>query len=718
MNFKAIQITAGIWFLASVTAQNKDSETWKVCGSPECIQRAKLINESLNSTVHPCTDFYSYVCNGWESDHRSPCLNGSYDVFQEIDKKVAEKLSYILGNRTLVECNQTLIDKIAITYNACLALPDTSDALIRVLNESGINAWPILTEGNIFNSSNCTDLLRHMNISAILYVHIKNIKDDDLFYDNPRNYYGMAIDRIPDMYNIRSVPNIKVLVNNTIKLLLPQIESSRLANLTKELASFAQNVSYLFTEYYHFKAYNLSSLEAEYPTIPISCLVKKEFAKVNITLPDNYTFEVFSEYDDFSEFLATANPNTLYNYAGLLSMLPYIPYVNMSTEEAISNDLTQSTTRGRNWSECIALLDENMPDILDYLYVTNDTNHIEVKREVEEIADRLKQAFNETLQNNSWIGNMTRAALQKKLKDVTMKIGYPDTLLNRSALYEYVRPFPLTISFTEALYYIQKDFNTMELTKYRSPDEGQLTWDHSPRDGRTFHVSLSDYIEIPYALFAPPFFQQGLPRSLNYGGIGTTIAHELAHSLTYSGTWGILTRKYEKLIKDSLELFKNKTSCFKKQYKVVNKRQLVELDVNYNENTSAEADRQDYHWSRRLHVHWSKTLNEDLADNTGLQIAFTAYTKVLEEECAGQDTHLKGLEIFDGMQQFFMSRAMTLCKTADKYSLIEEIRRVKFSSPQNRVNVPLKNLDKFAKAFNCSLGSPMHPPKNETCSLW
>ncbi|XP_072141617.1 endothelin-converting enzyme homolog [Dermacentor andersoni] len=171
-----------------------------------------------------------------------------------------------------------------------------------------------------------------------------------------------------------------------------------------------------------------------------------------------------------------------------------------------------------------------------------------------------------------------------------MRIGYEDTLLNRSALYEYVRPFPLNISFTEALYYIREGFNRMELSKYHNLDEGQLTWEHSPREARTYHVSLSDVIEIPYALFAPPFFQQGLPRSFNYGGIGTTIAHELGHSLTYSGISRKTTKEYENLIKGSLELFKNKTSCFEKQYKAVNKKLLLELDENYNESTSAEAD--------------------------------------------------------------------------------------------------------------------------------
>lgn len=715
MDFKAIQITAWIWFLALVTAQNEDNETWRVCGSSECIQRAKLINESLNTTIDPCNDFYSFVCNRWEMNHQDPCVNGSYDVFQEIDNSIPEKLSYILGNRTLVECNQTIIDKMAIAYNACLALPDTGHALISVLNESGIDDWPILTGGNIFNSSNCTDLLRRMNISAILYVHIQHIKDDEDFVDNPRNYYAMAIDRIPSMYNIRNVPNLTVLIKNTMKFLMPLIDDLTLECLTNELVPFAKNMSVAMSPYYKFKAYNLSSLEAKYPTIPIFDLLNKEFKKVNITLRDEDRFEVFSDYDELSDVLATAKPNTLYNYAGFLAIFPYIQFVNMSTEEATSNDLT--TMRGRNWNECIALLDENMPDLLDYLYVTNDTNHTDIKKEVEEIADRLKQAFNETLQNNSWIDNTTRAALQKKLEGVTMRIGYEDTLLNRSAFYGYVPPFPLNISFTEALYNIRQGFNTMELTRYRTPEQGQLTWEHGARDGRTFHVILSDVIEIPYALFAPPFFQQGLPRSLNYGGIGTTIAHELAHSLTYSGCSKRINKIFAKfLTKDSFELFKNESSCFEKQYKEANRRLLLELDENYNKSASAEAEKNACK-SKQLRTYCSSTTNEDLADNIALQIAFKAYNKVLEDECGGQDTRLAGLEKFSGMHLFFISRARAMCKVSDKYSLIEEIKKGKFSSPKNRVNVPLKNLDEFAETFNCSLCSPMHPPKNATCSL-
>ncbi|XP_070381775.1 neprilysin-4-like [Dermacentor albipictus] len=347
---------------------------------------------------------------------------------------------------------------------------------------------------------------------------------------------------------------------------------------------------------------------------------------------------------------------------------------------------------------------------------------------VTEIAHRLKEAFNETLQNNSWIDNTTREALQNKLKEVEMRIGYEDTLLNRWALYEYVRPFPSNISFIAALHYIREGFNKMELTKYRHPDEGQLTWDHSPRDGRTFHVSLADVIDIPYALFAPPFLNKDFH-------VHSTMVALVLQLLTSWGTaW--LTQKLDDNYNEGTSaeaeeyeaFFRNKTLySFCRLEAVTGTR----YEARRNKSGKSEQEwekclaywednknKSRYYNSKGLRVHWNRTLNEDLADNTGLQVAFKAYAKVLEEECGGQDTRLIDLENFSGIQLFFISRARTMCSVADKYTLIKEIRKVIFSSPRNRVNVPLKNLDEFAKAFNCSLCTPMHPPKNETCSLW
>ncbi|XP_075526990.1 membrane metallo-endopeptidase-like 1 [Dermacentor variabilis] len=211
--------------------------------------------------------------------------------------------------------------------------------------------------------------------------------------------------------------------------------------------------------------------------------------------------------------------------------------------------------------------------------------------------------------------------------------------------------------------------------------------EYSPRNFIPHYYYSGNRIEIPYALFVPPFYQQGLPWSLNYGGIGGTIAHELA-------------------------------------YKFLTGELCTRLCSGINWNYDCLLYWQEYHrkrehyQSKQLRIRWSRTLNEDIADNVGLQTAFKAYRRVLEEECEGIDTRLKGLENVTGLQLFFISEARVQCRIADNATLIQQLRWEKFSPAPNRVNVAMKNFEQFARAFNCSPGSPLYPPKNETCSLW
>ncbi|XP_054920672.1 neprilysin-4-like [Dermacentor andersoni] len=242
----------------------------------------------------------------------------------------------------------------------------------------------------------------------------------------------------------------------------------------------------------------------------------------------------------------------------------------METEESIFSATPQSTTKGRNWSECIALLDETTPDILDYVYITNYTDPT-VNKEVERIASNLRQALNETVQNITWLNDTTRKAVEKKLEELTLTIGYPEVLRNISVLearYKYVPFFPLNISFIEAFYHLREGLYKMHLSKLWNHKKSSLGRDYSPRNVRPIYDLSRNTDEIPYALFASPFYQQDLPRSLNYGGIGGTIAHELAARL-------FAEMKKSKIPSDRNSL-DNKTSCFEKQYKSVNKKLLLE----------------------------------------------------------------------------------------------------------------------------------------------
>ena len=67
---------------------------------------------------------------------------------------------------------------------------------------------------------------------------------------------------------------------------------------------------------------------------------------------------------------------------------------------------------------------------------------------------------------------------------------------------------------------------------------------------------------LPAGILQPPFYHQGLPRALNYGGIGVIIGHEITHGFDDQGRqfdaegnlrqwWG----------QESLIRFKEKAQC-------------------------------------------------------------------------------------------------------------------------------------------------------------
>jgi predicted metalloendopeptidase len=93
------------------------------------------------------------------------------------------------------------------------------------------------------------------------------------------------------------------------------------------------------------------------------------------------------------------------------------------------------------------------------------------------------------------------------------------------------------------------------------------SWDMTPATVNAYYVPTRNQIVFPAGILQEPFFHLENPQSVNYGGIGTIMGHELSHGFDDSG------REYDKngtlsqwWNNPTIEAYNNATACIADQY--------------------------------------------------------------------------------------------------------------------------------------------------------
>ncbi|XP_077486711.1 neprilysin-1-like [Amblyomma americanum] len=270
------------------------------------------------------------------------------------------------------------------------------------------------------------------------------------------------------------------------------------------------------------------------------------------------------------------------------------------------------------WKECVKLLKEAMPEIVGYVYVL-DKFSAKAKKEVEGLAERIKQAYKDQLQRSDWMDNKTKQAAQEKLSKMAAKVGYPEWQLNTTyleELYQHVPHLPLNSSFLKYWHEITQNNWIRHLRKLRESPVNTSDWIIGPAEVNAFYSPNSNELVYPSAILQSLFYEPGLPWSLNMGSLGAVMAHEMTHGFDLNGgqfdAHGKFTDWWSNGTRSS---FHKKADCFRKQYE-----NITDPDANMTLNSE-------------------QTLNEDIADNGGLRIALTTWCGITEEQRLKGDIH-------------------------------------------------------------------------------
>jgi putative endopeptidase len=279
------------------------------------------------------------------------------------------------------------------------------------------------------------------------------------------------------------------------------------------------------------------------------------------------------------------------------------------------------------------------------------------------------------------MGPDTKKQALDKLAKLRRKIGYPDHWRDYSGL--VIRRDDLVGNVIRSNEF---DF-AYQLGKLGKPVDRD-EWLMTPQTVNAYYRPDLNEIVFPAAYLQPPQFDPARDDAANYGAIGATIGHEMSHGFDDEGSqFDSSGNLHDWWTKEDHARFAAKTAALVAQYDA-------------------------FQALPGYHVNGKLTLGENIADNSGLAIAYKAYRSTLN----GHEAPV--IDGYTGDQRFFLSFAQTWASKIRARQQIMYLKSDPHSPDAARATLPLRNQDAFHAAFGTEPGDKMYLPPDQRVHIW
>ena len=310
------------------------------------------------------------------------------------------------------------------------------------------------------------------------------------------------------------------------------------------------------------------------------------------------------------------------------------------------------------------------------------------KQRMMELVKNLQTSLSQHIAALDWMSDATKAKAQEKLSSFTVKIGYPDKWKDYSTL---------TIDPAKSYYENLRDASLWatkdNLEKYGKPVDRD-EWGMTPQTVNAYYNPTTNEICFPAAILQPPFYNPDADDAVNYGAIGVVIGHEMTHGFDDQG------RQFDKdgnmnnwWTDEDAAAFKAKTDILVKQFDAI-------------EVLPAKGDQP------ALYANGALSLGENIADQGGLRVAYTAYRNSLEGKEAPAP-----IDGFTDAQRFYLAYATLWAQNIRDEEIARLTKLDVHSLGKWRVNATLRNIQDFYDAFGITDGA-MFMPEEERVIIW
>ena len=231
-------------------------------------------------------------------------------------------------------------------------------------------------------------------------------------------------------------------------------------------------------------------------------------------------------------------------------------------------------------------------------------------------------------------------------------------------------------------------FHTKDSNKKCGKLVDKSEWHMTPQTVNAYYSPSSNEICFPAGILQAPFFSPDVLDADNYGAIGVVIGHEMTHGFDDNG------RKFNK----EGNMIDWWTEEDAKKFNELADKLVAQFD--------SIVVLGDQHANGRL------TLGENIADQGGLRIAYSAYLKTQE---AKEGKTVNG---FTPAQRFYLSYANVWAGNIRDAEILRRTKTDEHSLGKWRVNATLKNIAPFYDAFGIKEGDAMFLAPAKRVIIW
>ncbi len=648
-------------------------------GSPKDIDTA-----NLDTTVAAQADFYDYACGGWKKANPLKPEYSRFGTFDQLAENTREQVRGLVDSlvaataepgtnaQKVADLYRLGMDSVRLNNEGAAPLAADLEVIATTPREKIIDLMATMPGLGVFFGTGVEADLANSDVNTMYWAQSGlGLGDRDYYTDQTENAakireaYRTYLTTLAKLIGYDEAA-AKRLTDNTIAIETELAKNQMTRTEQRNIAA-------------QYNPMTVASLVEKYPNIDLKHyfeLQKLDVDTVIVGQPDYYGV--------VAKILKTADEQALRDYMTASYVSSAAAYLsdefinaNFALEQAISGVEEQQP----RWKRALAVPNGILGEALGELYVEKYFP-ASSKEKMLNLVGNLQTALGQHIDNLSWMSDTTKAKAKEKLAAFTVKIGYPDSWRDYSAL--AVDPaLPYWNNIQKAIQF-NIDYNNSD---YGKPID-RARWHMSPQTVNAYYNPTTNEICFPAGILQAPFFDPAADDAVNYGAIGVVIGHEMTHGFDDQG------RQFDKDGNFNDWWAQSDADAFNALAdKLVAQFDSIEVLPG-------------------THANGRLTLGENIADQGGLRVARTAYLNSL----AGAEA-----PVIDGLtpaQRFYLAYANVWAANIRDAEILSRTQNDPHSLGRWRVNGTLRNIEPFFEAFEIKEGDPMYLPEEERVIIW